>query len=146
VALTAIAAFACNTTKTTTATTTPAALTAPATPAFFVPHGFALDAMDATVKPCDDFYRFAVGHWRETHPLGPQYSRFGRFEEVSERNREVLRKILDEDAASKAAAGTGEQKVGDFYAACMDEQAIEAQGLAPISAELDRINALPSRL
>jgi putative endopeptidase len=152
VALTAIAAFACNTTTTTTTTAkttpapAPAALAAPASSAFFAPHGFALDAMDTTVKPCDDFYRFAVGHWRETHPLGPQYSRFGRFEEVSERNRDVLRKILEEDAASKAAAGSAEQKVGDFYAACMDEKAIEAQGLAPISAELDRINALPSRI
>src|SRR5256885_2476733 len=152
VALTAIAEFACNptapttTAKATPAAPAPAAIAAPAQSAFFAPHGFALDAMDTTVKPCDDFYRFAVGHWRETHPLGPQYSRFGRFEEVSERTREVLRKILDEDAASKAAAGTGEQKVGDFYAACTDEQAIEVQGLAPISAEVDRINALPSRL
>src|SRR5947207_1698886 len=127
VALTAIAAFACHSTTmtTTTAKTAPPAPAAPAVPAqsaFFAPHGFALDAMDITVKPCDDFYRFAVGHWRETHPLGPQYSRFGRFEEVSERNRDVLRKILEQDAASQAAAGSAEQKVGDFYAACMDEK------------------------
>src|ERR1043165_6741823 len=155
-ALAALVAFACSsstsTTSTTASTTTPttpratSATAAPAKTAYFAPHGFALDAMDTTVKPCDDFYRYAVGHWRETHPLGPQYARFGRFEEVAERNREVLRKILDEDAAANAAAGTPAQKIGDFYSACMDEAAIEAQGLTPISAELDRINSLSSRI
>ncbi len=129
IALVALAALACS--------------TAPKPkPAFLGPHGFDLTAMDRTAQPCDDFYRFAVGHWRETHPLQPQYARFGRFEEVSERNREVLRAILDEDAKANAAAGTAEQKVGDFYAACMNEQAVEAQGITPIAGELDRINAL----
>ena len=46
--------------------------------------------MDPTVNACDDFYRFAVGKWRETHPLPAQYSRFGRFEELAERNRETF--------------------------------------------------------
>src|ERR1043165_2131813 len=154
-ALAALVAFACSsstsTTSTTASTTTPttpratSATAAPAKTAYFAPHGFALDAMDTTVKPCNDFYRYAVGHWRETHPLGPQYSRFGRFEEVSERNRDVLRKILEDDAAANAAVGTPEQKVGDFYAACMNESAIEAQGITPIRGELDRINALTDK-
>src|SRR4029079_852378 len=144
IALLAIAAFACNSTTTTAPAPLPPATTA-AQQAFLAPHGFALDAMDTTVKPCDDFYRYAVGHWRETHPLSPQYSRFGRFEEVAERNRDVLRKILEDDAAANAAAGTAEQKVGDFYAACMNEPAIEAQGITPIKGELDRINALTDK-
>jgi len=102
--------------------------------------------MDTSVKACDDFYRFAVGKWRDTHPLPAQYSRYGRFEELAERNREVLHKILEEDAAmTNAAPGSAERKVGDFYAACMNEPAIEAAGVTPIQPELDRINAINDR-
>src|SRR5713226_8885512 len=77
---------------------------APMAPAYFAPHGFDLSAMDTSVKACDDFYRFAVGKWRDTHPLPPQYSRYGRFEEVSARNRDVLHSILDEAAAAAPTA------------------------------------------
>jgi len=126
-------------------TASTAAATAPA-PAFFAPHGFDLSAMDTSVKACDDFYRFAVGKWRDTHPLPAQYSRYGRFEELAERNREVLHKILEEDSAmTNAAPGSAEQKVGDFYAACMNEPAIEAAGVTPIQPELDRINGISDR-
>jgi putative endopeptidase len=115
-------------------------------PAYFAPHGFDLNAMDPSVKACDDFYRFAVGKWRDTHPLPAQYSRYGRFEELSERNRDVLHQIVDQDAAlATAAPGSAEQKVGDFYASCMDETAIEAAGVTPIQPELDRINAITDR-
>jgi putative endopeptidase len=130
----------------TAAPSTTAAASAPAASAFFGPHGFDLAAMDTSVKACDDFYRFAVGKWRETHPLPAQYSRYGRFEELAERNREVLHKILEEDAAmTNAAPGSAEQKVGDFYAACMNEPAVEAAGISPIQPELDRINGISDR-
>jgi putative endopeptidase len=119
---------------------------APSAPAYFAPHGFDLAAMDTSVKACDDFYRYAEGKWRDTHPLPAQYSRYGRFEELSERNREVLHTILEQDAAmTNAAPGSAEQKVGDYYAACMNETAIEAAGVTPIQPELDRINAISDR-
>jgi hypothetical protein len=75
-----------------------------AKPPLFGPHGFDLAGMDTTVNACDNFYQFAVGKWRDTHPLPAQYSRFGRFEEVADRNRDVLHAILEEDAASAATA------------------------------------------
>jgi putative endopeptidase len=141
IVLTALA-IGCGSSHTAAPSTTAAA---PAS-AFFGPHGFDLTAMDTSVKACDDFYRFAVGKWRETHPLPAQYSRYGRFEELAERNREVLRKILEEDAAmTHAAPGSAEQKVGDFYAACMNEEAVEAAGVSPIQPELDRINGISDR-
>ena len=118
-----------------------------AKPPLFGPHGFDLTGMDQTVKACDDFYQFAVGKWRDTHPLPAQYSRFGRFEEVADRNRDVLHTILEEDAATAATAprGSAQQKIGDFYAACMNETAIDAAGATPIQPELDRINAITDR-
>jgi len=129
-----------------TASSAPAAATAAPAPAFFAPHGFDLSAMDTSVKACDDFYRFAVGKWRDTHPLPAQYSRYGRFEELAERNREVLHQILEQDAAmTNAKPGSAEQKVGDFYASCMNETAVEAAGITPIQPELERINGISDR-
>ena len=123
-----------------------AAVTAQSKQAAFGAHGFELAGMDTSVKPCDDFYKFAVGKWRENNPLKPEYARYGRFEQLAERNRDVLRQILEEDAAmANAAPGTPQQKLGDFYAACMNETAIDQAGITPIQPELDRINAITDR-
>lgn len=148
VAIIAIAA-ACTSTTTNTPTATSTPTPTPAAPTarpFLGDHGFDLTGMDPSVKPCDDFYSFATGAWRKTHPLDAQHSRFGRFEEVAERNRDKLREILEADSAlTNATPGSLEQKVGDFYAACMNENAIEATGLTGVRPYLDRINAITDR-
>jgi putative endopeptidase len=72
--------------------------------------------------------------------------RFGRFEELAERNRETLHQILEEAARDTSASpGSNTRKIGDFYAACMNETAIEQQGVQPIRADLDRIDAISDR-
>ena len=141
--LTILFAIAC----TTTTTRPPDNPTTAAKQPLFGPHGFDLTGMDTSVKACDDFYRFAVGKWRDTHPLPPQYSRYGRFEELAERNRDVLHTILEESAAAAPAApkGSAQQKIGDFYAACMNETAIDQAGITPIQPEIDRISAISDR-
>ncbi|MGZ8833739.1 MAG: M13 family metallopeptidase [Thermoanaerobaculia bacterium] len=112
----------------------------------FGEHGFDLTGMDRTINACDNFYQFAVGNWRKQNPLPAAYSRFGRFEQVAERNREALHTIL-EDAAknSNNPPGSAAQKIGDFYATCMNEPAIEAAGLSPVAEELARIESITDR-
>jgi putative endopeptidase len=109
-------------------------------------HGLDLANIDRTTSPCDDFYQYATGGWRKTHPLPPTYPRFGRFEEVADRNRERLRAILEESAkATSPEPGSATQKLGDFWTTCMDEKALEAQGAEPIRPDLDRVAAIDSR-
>ncbi|HEU4888164.1 MAG TPA: M13 family metallopeptidase N-terminal domain-containing protein, partial [Thermoanaerobaculia bacterium] len=113
---------------------------------FLGEHGFVLSQVDRSVSPCDNFYEYAVGGWRKANPLPAIYPRYGRFEEVSERNRQTLRQILESAAAdAKAEPGSATQKIGAFWTACMNESAIESQGVGPIREDLDRVDAIDSR-
>ena len=93
-------------------------------------NGFSLSQVDRTVSPCEDFYRYTVGGWQKANPLPAIYARYGRFEEVAERNRQTLRQILESAGSDTAAEpGSATQKIGAFWHSCMNEPAIEAQGL-----------------
>jgi putative endopeptidase len=98
--------------------------------------------LDRSVSPCVDFYRYANGGWQAKHPRPAAYPEWGRFWELEERNSQQLRSVVETAAASHAAPGSVDQKIGDFYATCMDEAAIEKQGLDPLRLELGRINAI----
>jgi putative endopeptidase len=99
--------------------------------------------LDRSASACRNFYQFADGGWIKRNPIPPEYPSWGTFNELAERNRELLHQILERAAKnSSAAKGSDEQKIGDFYASCMDEAAIEAQGIKPLQPELDRIDAI----
>lgn len=104
--------------------------------------GFDTANLDRTCKPCDDFYRFAMGGWMKANPIPPEYSIWGSFSQLADRNQKNVREILEAAAESKAAEGTNEQKIGDFYSSCMDTTAIDAAGAKPIEPELTLIAAV----
>jgi len=106
-------------------------------------HGVDLTILDKTCKPCEDFYNYANGEWLKNNPVPAAYPSWGRFNELAERNREQLHGILESAAAnSKASSGSSEQKIGDFYASCMDEKQIDAAGAKPLDPEFGRIAAI----
>jgi len=107
--------------------------------------GFSLSNLDRSCKPCDDFYEFAMGSWMKANPIPPEYPVWGTFSELRDNNLTAMRTILEAASKANAPAGSNEQKIGDFYATCMDTAAIEAAGLKPISGELTSIEAINDR-
>ncbi|MGC2887803.1 MAG: M13 family metallopeptidase, partial [Candidatus Acidiferrum sp.] len=106
--------------------------------------GFDTANLDKTCKPCDDFYQFAMGGWMKSNPIPPEYSTWGSFSQLLDKNQQNLRQILEAAEKQQAAAGSNEQKIGDFYASCMDTTAIEAAGTKPIDSQLASIAAMKS--
>src|SRR6202158_4691401 len=88
--------------------------------------GFDTANLDKTCKPCDDFFQFAMGGWMKNNPVPPEYSSWGSFTVLGDKNQQELRQILEAAEKSNAPAGSNERKVGDFYASRMDTGAIEA--------------------
>jgi putative endopeptidase len=110
------------------------------------PPAFDIANMDTKVKPSEDFFRFANGTWIDKNPIPPEYSRWGSFVELQERNLATLKEIC-ELAATKGDApkGSAWQKIGDFYASGMDEARIEKDGATPLDDEFARIAAVKDR-
>ncbi len=102
--------------------------------------GVDLAALDRQVDACTDFYAFACGGWIAANPIAADRQRWGRFQEVQERNFAILRGILE------APGGEGDLlKARDYYAACMDQPAIDAKHLAALDDEMSRIAGLANR-
>ena len=107
--------------------------------------GLDLTARKLSVKPGDDFFAYANGTWFDNFTIPDDRSSFGIFTKLDEQSQNRVRDIIEQAAASHPAPGTPEQKIGDYYASFMDEATLEAKGLTPVKAELDRIAALGTR-
>ena len=96
-------------------------------------HGFDKSRMDESVAACNDFYDYANGNWSKTTQIPAAFPSWGSFNILNENNRNTLHDILEEASKNTSAkSGSTEQKIGDFYASCMDEQKREAEGARPL--------------
>ncbi len=103
------------------------------------PPGLDLAALDRGADPCTDFYQYACGGWMASHPVPNDRSSWGRFDELQDRNDDILHRILEAAAASPSA---DTKQIGDYYGSCMDERGIDAAGTSPLTPDLDAIAAL----
>ncbi|HYJ90593.1 MAG TPA: M13 family metallopeptidase N-terminal domain-containing protein, partial [Pyrinomonadaceae bacterium] len=102
---------------------------------------FDTSRMDRSADACDDFFQFANGTWVKNTEIPPSQSRWGSFNILSEGNRDVSHEILE--SAAKDTKATGDRKlIGDFYASCMDEAAIEKAGAHPLDDEFAGIEKI----
>ncbi len=104
-----------------------------------------VSAMDRTVDPCVDFYKYSCGGWIKKNPIPPDQSSWGTYGKLQDENRAQLRTILEEAAKANSRRDAVMQKIGDYYASCVDEEAIEKLGVKPLLPELERIAGLKSK-
>jgi putative endopeptidase len=106
--------------------------------------GLDVGFMERSGDPCVDFAKFACGNWLKQNPIPPDQSRWDVYAKLAFENQRFLWGILEEAAKPAAQRSANVQKIGDYFAACMDEAAIEKAGLAPLRAGLDAIEKLRS--
>ena len=107
--------------------------------------GFDTTSIDTAVDPCNDFYKFACGKFAANHPIPADQPEVDEFYALYNVNTQALNGILNKAAAGGAGRSPDEQKIGDYYKACMDTDAIEAKGLAPVEPLLEEIDAIKSK-
>jgi len=104
-----------------------------------------LASMDKMADPCVNFYQYSCGGWKKNNPIPPDQTSWSVYGKLYEDNLQFLRGILEQAAANGRPRDTVAEKIGDFYAACMDEAAVEKQGIAPVQGSLDAISSLKTK-
>jgi putative endopeptidase len=115
-------------------------------PLFALPYSPSLDvsSMDRAVDPCTDFYHYSCGAWIKNNPIPPDQARWDVYSKLTEDNERLLWGLLVEASKPSASRSLVETEIGDYFAACMDEQGQEKAGLAPLKPDLGAIAALHS--
>jgi endothelin-converting enzyme/putative endopeptidase len=110
-------------------------------------HQPALDvtSMDRSVDPCTDFFAYSCGSWIKNNPIPPDRSSWDTYSKMQDDNTTRLREILEAASSPNPGRNAVTQKIGDYYASCVDQAAIDAKGIAPLKPSLDRIAAMKSK-
>ena len=111
-----------------------------------LPYSPSLDvtSMDKSIDPCVDLYRYSCGGWQKQNPIPPDQTSWSVYAKLHQDNLNFLRTMLEQAAKPGPQRTAVEQKTGDFYAACMNEPAVEKSGLTPIQPKLDAIAQVKS--
>src|SRR5205814_10148843 len=109
------------------------------------PDQFDPTSIDRSVSPCDDFYKFACGKWLAANPVPADQVWWGHDGPLELWNQTILRDVLDKASANDPKRSPVQQKIGDYYFACMDEKGISAAGAKPLKPELGRIAAIQKK-
>ena len=104
-----------------------------------------LTSLDRSTNPCVDFYKFSCGGWIKNNPIPADQASWSVYGKLANDNQQFLWGILTEDAKPSASRSAVQQKVGDFFGSCMNEQAIDAAGVTPIQPAIVSLNGLRTR-
>src|SRR5437660_12023249 len=100
-----------------------------------------IESMDRSIDPCVDFFAYSCGGWIKKNPIPPDQSSWDTYSKMQDENLARLRGILDEASSPSTTRNAVNQKIGDYYASCMDEKAIDHEEIDPLKAKLDAIAA-----
>ncbi len=104
-----------------------------------------VNSMDTSVDPCADFFTYSCGTWIKKNPIPPDQTSWSVYSKLDDDNKVILREILESAAAPAPDRDAVKQKIGDYYAACMDEKAVDAAAIKPLQPVLDRIQQMQSK-
>jgi len=124
----------------------PVLISAQETPLTTLPYtpSLATEFMDKSADPCTDFYKYACGNWNKLNPIPPDQARWDVYSKLTNENQRYLWGILDQASHGGGTRTPNEQKIGDFFHACMDEAAVERAGVKPVEPMLSKIAGLKS--